>query len=215
MSIPCEVFLTIPIVLKRYRITSKHFVRRINATNTSFLRLPVVFAKLDCFNKCYCGSSIWPLRLVKKFEKKSFLSDVYKIMKSWKNNSFRILKKAIWLFLPITELLWIGEALPIHLFLCKKLSLFFKILAGGDQWKDVAEKLGLSPNEIRFLERRTLNPCDAALAFLSQRSYLNVGCLYDVLTDCGLPVIADLLWGDVINLPRLSLIRHFKSILPS
>jgi len=67
------------------------------------------------------------------------------------------------------------------------------MLAGGDQWKDVAEKLGLSPIEIRFLERRTLNPCDAALAFLSKRSYLNVGCLYDVLTECGLPVIADLL----------------------
>lgn len=77
--------------------------------------------------------------------------------------------------------------------MCKKLSLYFKILAGGDQWKDVAEKLGLSPIEIRFLERRTLNPCDAALAFLSQRSYLNVGCLYHVLTECGLPVIADLL----------------------
>ena len=125
MSIPCEVFLTIPMVLKRYRITSKHFVRGINATNTTFLRLPVVFAKLDCFNKCHCGSSIWPWRLVKKFEKKFFLSNVYKILVSWKNNSFRILKKAILLFLPITELLWIGEALPIHLFLCKKLSLFF------------------------------------------------------------------------------------------
>ena len=77
--------------------------------------------------------------------------------------------------------------------MCKKLSLYFKILAGGDQWKDVAEKLGLSPNEIRFLERRTLNPFDATLAFLSQRSDLSVGCLYDVLTECGLPVIADLL----------------------
>ena len=99
MSIPCEVFLTIPIVLKRYRITSKHFVRRINARNTTFLRLPVVFAKLDSFNKCYCGSSIWPWRHVKKFKKKFFSSDVYKIMISCQSpNCFGSVKRCPFIY---------------------------------------------------------------------------------------------------------------------
>ena len=55
----------------------------------------------------------------------------------------------------------------------------------------VAEKLGLTPKEIRYLDKRTLNPCDAALNFISQRCYINVDDLYDVLNECGLPVVAD------------------------
>ena len=66
-------------------------------------------------------------------------------------------------------------------------------VAGGEEWKDVAEKLGLSPKEIRFLDKRIQNPCDAALAFISQRSHINVDDLYDVLTDCGYPMLADIL----------------------
>ena len=63
--------------------------------------------------------------------------------------------------------------------------------AGGDEWRVVAEKLGLSPKQIRYLEKRTLNPCDAALAFISRRCYISVGELYDLLNECGLPVVAD------------------------
>ena len=66
-------------------------------------------------------------------------------------------------------------------------------VAGGDEWKVVAERLGLTPKEIRYLDQRTINPCDAALAFISQRCFINVDDLYDVLNECGLPVMADTL----------------------
>ena len=66
-------------------------------------------------------------------------------------------------------------------------------VAGGEEWKYVAEKLGLRPTEIRYLDKRVLNPCDAALAFISQRRHINVDDLYDVLTECGYPVLADTL----------------------
>ena len=55
----------------------------------------------------------------------------------------------------------------------------------------VAEKLGLSPKLIRYLEKRTMNPCDEALAFISRRCSISVGELYDLLSECGLPVVAD------------------------
>ena len=57
----------------------------------------------------------------------------------------------------------------------------------------VAEALGMTPAEIRFLDNRTLNPLDAALAFISKQRCITVGDLYDVLIECGCPVIADLL----------------------
>ena len=57
----------------------------------------------------------------------------------------------------------------------------------------IAEELGLTPREIRFLDKRTVNPCDAALAFISRQRYISVGDLYNKLNKCGLPVIADLL----------------------
>lgn len=66
-------------------------------------------------------------------------------------------------------------------------------VAGGEEWKYVAERLGLTPKEIRYLDKRTLNPSDAALAFISQQYYINVDDLYDALNDCQLPVMADLL----------------------
>ena len=190
MRIPCEVCLTIPIVLKRYtyRITSKHFVRRINATNTTFLRLPVVFGKLDCFNKCYCGSSIWPWRLVKKSEKKFFLSNVYKIMIRWKSNSFRILKKAIWLFLPITELLWIGEALPIHLFLCKKLSLFFLNIGRWRSMEGRCWKTGIIPKRDSFSWEKNTKPMwryiGLPFSAVLSKCGMSVWCAYWVWAAC-------------------------------
>ena len=69
----------------------------------------------------------------------------------------------------------------------------FVIVAGGDEWKLFAEKLGLSPNEIRYLETRVLNPAEAALAFIANRRYMTVGELYQVLCDCEVPLLADIL----------------------
>lgn len=64
---------------------------------------------------------------------------------------------------------------------------------GGDEWKIFAEKLRLTPEEIRFLDHRILNPADAALGYIAQKYQITVGDLYYLLTECGLPVVADLL----------------------
>ena len=65
---------------------------------------------------------------------------------------------------------------------------------GGEEWMSLAEKLGLTPAEIRFLDKRILNPCDAALVRArKQRLILNVGDLYDRLVECELPRLADIL----------------------
>lgn len=66
-------------------------------------------------------------------------------------------------------------------------------LTGGDEWKVVAEAFGLTPEEIRFLDKRTLNPSEATLDYISRRCRLTVGELYDLLLECGFPVVADLL----------------------
>ena len=67
------------------------------------------------------------------------------------------------------------------------------IFLGGDEWMMVAERLGLTPVEIRFLERRHVNPFEVALGYSRNQQYLDVGQLYDVLVDCGFPRFADLL----------------------
>ena len=64
-------------------------------------------------------------------------------------------------------------------------------VAGGDDWKLVAEELGLNPAEIRFLDNRTRNPADVTLSYVANQRVLTVGHLYDVLAACGLPLIAD------------------------
>ena len=51
----------------------------------------------------------------------------------------------------------------------------------------------MTPEEIRFLDQRTLNPADAALSYIAQKYRITVGDLYHLLTECGLPVVADLL----------------------
>ena len=73
----------------------------------------------------------------------------------------------------------------------KQTRLVFLYVAGGDDWKLVAEKLGLNPSEVRFLDNRTLNPADAALSYIAHQRLLTVGNLYDVLASCNLPLIAD------------------------
>lgn len=62
---------------------------------------------------------------------------------------------------------------------------------GRDDWKQVAEKLGFTPDEIQFLDVRTLNPADAMLHHVTRRFHVTVGNLYDLLIACELPVIAD------------------------
>lgn len=69
----------------------------------------------------------------------------------------------------------------------------FVIVAGGDEWKFVAEKLGLNIGEIRLLDQRTLIPAEALLEFITNQRYLSVGELYQSLCDCGFYVVADLL----------------------
>ena len=69
----------------------------------------------------------------------------------------------------------------------------FVIVAGGDEWKPVAEKLGLKPNEIRFLDTRLINPAEAALSFIAEQRYVTVGELYQILCDSEVPVLADIL----------------------
>ena len=55
----------------------------------------------------------------------------------------------------------------------------------------MAEKLGLTPDKIRFLDKRVMNPADAFLAYLAKRRHFTVAELYDVLCECGFPVLAD------------------------
>lgn len=66
-------------------------------------------------------------------------------------------------------------------------------LSGYDKWKEIAEGLGLTPQEILFLDERTRNPMEAALSFISQEGYVTVGELYDLLIERDLPMLADLL----------------------
>ena len=52
----------------------------------------------------------------------------------------------------------------------------------------------MSETEIRFLDKRVMNPCDTALDFAGNQGYVrSVGELYDKLVECDLPVMADLL----------------------
>lgn len=66
-------------------------------------------------------------------------------------------------------------------------------LCGGDEWMMVAERLGLKPSEIRFLDKRSRNPFESALIHSRNQQYWNVGQLYDVLVDCRFARFSDLL----------------------
>ena len=66
-------------------------------------------------------------------------------------------------------------------------------MLGGEEWKQLAESFGMSYNEIRFLDKRTTNPCDVVLDLIAKHRYLMVGELYDKLVMSGLPGSADLL----------------------
>ena len=82
-----------------------------------------------------------------------------------------------------------NEAIPIHV-------VFVHVaVAADDKWKLVAEKLGLNQDEIRFLDLRQKNPVEALLIFITNQRPaerpMNVGELYNILCECGIPVIAD------------------------
>lgn len=75
--------------------------------------------------------------------------------------------------------------MPIHVVFV------FVVVASDDKWKFVAEKLGLNQEEIRFLDLRHTNPADALLGCITNHCDMNVGELYKILCECGIPVIAD------------------------
>lgn len=64
---------------------------------------------------------------------------------------------------------------------------------GDDGCMMFAERLGLTEREIRFLDKRTLNPADAALSFVGKQRIISVGLLYDLLKESMLLTQADLL----------------------
>ena len=64
---------------------------------------------------------------------------------------------------------------------------------GGDEWMTVAERMGLAPAQIRFLEKRSRNPFEDAVLHIRKQQYLDVGQLYDAVVDSGFPTFADLL----------------------
>ena len=67
------------------------------------------------------------------------------------------------------------------------------IVVGGDEWKLLAERLGFSQIEIRFLDKRVMNPSDVVLGAVGKHRHLSVGEIYDTLVDCELPAVADLM----------------------
>ena len=58
---------------------------------------------------------------------------------------------------------------------------------------EVAEGLGLTAPEIRFLDKRTVNPMEAALSFIVKQRFLSVGELYELSNERDFPMLADLL----------------------
>ena len=70
----------------------------------------------------------------------------------------------------------------------------FVFRVGGEEWKLVAETLGLAPYQIRYLDRRFSNPAEEVLAYIAYKyPHVTAGDLYDVLTAREVPVLADLL----------------------
>jgi len=62
-------------------------------------------------------------------------------------------------------------------------------VTGGDEWKEVAERLGFNQAYIRCFDSRYRNPLEVVLTCC----HTSVGELYDILVECGLPLPADLL----------------------
>jgi len=67
--------------------------------------------------------------------------------------------------------------------------LLFLFLSGGEEWKLIADRLGFNDAYIRCFDYRFRNPFETVLSCSS----LTVGELYNVLVECGFPVLADFL----------------------
>ena len=75
-------------------------------------------------------------------------------------------------------------------FLHRFIVLFDQIhYVGGEEWKLLAERVGLNSERIRFLDKRYPNPAGALLEYVGKD--MTVGNLYDLLNECGLPALAD------------------------
>ena len=69
---------------------------------------------------------------------------------------------------------------------------FVSVTVGG-RWKVVADRLGLGGSEIQLLYERYPIPSEATLDSVAHLYGMNVDGLYDVLIECGMPVLADIL----------------------
>ena len=78
-------------------------------------------------------------------------------------------------------------------FLFFSLCFFVFCYLGIDEWMIIAQLLGLTPTEIRFIDNRILNTADAVLSYVSKQRIISVGLLYDLLNESMLPTQADLL----------------------
>ena len=54
-------------------------------------------------------------------------------------------------------------------------------------------RTGTNSTRDSFLDKRTLNPMEAALSFIVRQRFLSVGELYELLNEHHFPMLADLL----------------------
>lgn len=57
----------------------------------------------------------------------------------------------------------------------------------------LADELVLKPFEIRFFDKRILNPFEAVIAFAARERFISVSELYELLIKYDLPKLADIL----------------------
>ena len=118
----------------------------------------------DCFTWI---TPPFPLKTFKCYFRSSLLILINTVLKLWKQT--KILFFCIWV---------------LHLYIY-----YVSPFSGGEEWKIVADQLGFEDAYIRCFDNRFKNPVELILSC----SDLRVGKLYDVLVECGFPLLADLL----------------------
>lgn len=68
---------------------------------------------------------------------------------------------------------------------------FFLLASNG--WKILAGTVRLTPAEISLLDSRHKEPAEAVITHWEVRSGTTIGALYDLLVDCELGSIADMM----------------------
>ena len=63
----------------------------------------------------------------------------------------------------------------------------------NDNWKALADRLGLDNTQISYFNGRFTNPADEVLKFWEVKAASTVGTLYDILVNLKFPYIADCL----------------------